>query len=204
VTAAQQPAVRAGNGDQVCWTEALQTGWIRPRCRDFPGWRIDGISWSPKGRTILLSAMRQDQELGLLRITSPTPFSSNPRDWAGGRAVVTPTPRAGQGVRAAVFSPGGARIAFVANYRSSAYRVGVAPAGALEELDKKPVLPVEACDVAWRPDGAELAVVQSEPTCVRRIGTIVRVRPATWRTTTTLVFGGQHPSWEPLPVSPGR
>jgi hypothetical protein len=64
-------------------------------------------------------------------------------------------------------------------------------------------LPLPGCDVAWRPDGKELALVQAGSRCVERVGPIVRVRPADPRTIQTVVLMGQHPAWQPIDLTPG-
>jgi len=189
----------ATQGDAVCWTERLPKRWSRPSCRRFRSWQIDGITWEPlEGRTILLSAMRQADEFGLLRIGSDTPFSAKASDWRkGGAAIVTPRDPGG-GVRSAVYSPDGKRLAFVSNLDTPDFRVGIAAADDVKLEDSRTLHWVPGCDVAWRSDGAELAVVQSGATCTRRIGRIVRVKPERQQTVVTLVLSGQHPSWEPL------
>lgn len=189
----------AKQGDAVCWTERLPNRWSRPSCRRFPTWQIDGITWEPlEGRTILLSAMRQGSEFGLLRIGSDTPFSAKASRWSkGGVNIVTPKDPGG-GVRSAVYSPDGERLAFVSNLDTPDFRVGITAAGDVKLEDSRTLQWVPGCDVAWRSDSAELAVVQSGATCTRRIGRIVRVKPKQQQTVVTLVLSGQHPSWEPL------
>ena len=69
------------------------------------------------------------------------------------------------------------------------------------------VLPLQGCDVEWRPDGAELAVVQSDNGCRNIRSRIVRVAPDDPRRLTTVVLRGRDPAWQPIelgPVSPAR
>ena len=61
-----------------------------------------------------------------------------------------------------------------------------------------PSLPLRACEVAWRPDGGEIAVVQSDGACSKPLGQIVRVDPDAPRSTTSVTGGGRHPSYQPL------
>ena len=57
---------------------------------------------------------------------------------------------------------------------------------------------MRGCEVAWRPDGRELAVVQSDDECGRPVGQIVRVDPKRPRETVTVSSGGRHPGYQPL------
>ena len=63
--------------------------------------------------------------------------------------------------------------------------------------------PTVGCDVAWRSDGGELAVVEGDPECATAVGPIVGLAPATPQTTTTLVLEGENPAWQPVEVDRG-
>ena len=74
-------------------------------------------------------------------------------------------------------------------------------------LENAKVLPLQGCDVEWRPDGKELAVVQSDNGCRNIRSRIVRVAPANPRELTTVVLRGRDPAWQPIelgPISPAR
>ena len=79
------------------------------------------------------------------------------------------------------------------------FSVLLAPWGSSGLGAPKPVKPtVRACDVAWRPDGKELAVTQLDD-CGGRNGDIVRFDPANASAQTTVRTGaGSDPAWQPL------
>jgi len=59
---------------------------------------------------------------------------------------------------------------------------------------------VAACQVAWRPDGLELAVMQPIGPCgPDAVGTIVAVNPASPTTNTILATKAANPAWQPIP-----
>ena len=94
----------------------------------------------------------------------------------------------------------------VTSHATSRFQVAITAVDdlALEDAD---VLPLQGCDVDWRPDGKELAVVQSDNQCNRPPGRIVRVAPASPRELHTVVLRGRDPAWQPIelgPVSPAR
>jgi beta-lactam-binding protein with PASTA domain len=185
-------------GDAMCWLDVTAGG--RPSCKRLPGWQLDGIAWSPDGRELLAPASGGGR-FGLLRLATRVPFSTDRHEWTGGDALVTPN-RPGHGVLAAAFSPDGKRLALVSNLDGDDFRVALAKPDDLTLAKAKP-LPVEGCDVAWRSDGGELAVVQSGARCADRVGPIVRLRPADPRSLQTVVLLGEHPSWQPVDLSPG-
>jgi hypothetical protein len=162
----------------------------------------------PSGRALLATAEpldTADRRFGLLRLTTRTPFSTSAPDWRGGRSLVTPA-RPGRGVTAAAVDPSGRRLAVVTNHATGGFRVAITAADDLA-LEHARVLPLQGCDVAWRPDGVELAVVQSDDACVLPLGRVVRVAPARPRELTTVVLRGRDPAWQPVelgPVSPAR
>ena len=162
----------------------------------------------PDGRRLLVAASQIDSadwRFGLLRLTTRTPFSTDARAWHGGRSLVTPA-WPGHGVATAAVAPSGRRLAVVTNTGTGRFQVAIATPGDLRLRHAK-LLPIQACDVAWRPDGAELAVVQSDNKCTQPVGRILRVAPARPRTLQTVVLRGRDPAWQPVElgrVSPAR
>jgi hypothetical protein len=85
----------------------------------------------------------------------------------------------------------------VSNLQSDDFEVVLADVNDLALAEPK-ATGAPACDVAWRPDGQELAVVESDPGCTQPLGNIVRfsigspLKPAPVKT------GGTYPSYGPL------
>jgi beta-lactam-binding protein with PASTA domain len=201
-----------GVSDALCWTQ-LGKGKKGspnsvPSCQDLTGWTVTGISWHTDGDQMLVSvdSVERLNGFGVLRLTSPeTEWSVDAARWTAGKLV---TKRgAGTGVRAASFEPDGGRIALVTNLLSDEFRLATVETKELESDDLLPqdpkLLPVPACDVAWRNDSAEVAVVQAGNGCDDPVGPIVRLRPGDPRKLTTLVsrsmvLRGRHPSFEPV------
>ena len=195
-------------GDRVCFSRLSGRAATRPSCRRLAGWRLGELTWMPNGRTLLAAAKpleAADWRFGLLRLRTSSPFSTSARDWRGGRSLVTPTqPR--RGVLAAAVDPSGRRLALVTSHATSRFQVAIAAPDDLA-LEDAEVLPLQGCDVEWRPDGAELAVVQSDNGCKSTRSRIVRVAPARPRLLETVVLRGRDPAWQPLelgPISPAQ
>ncbi len=190
--------VRRTRGDGDLCFGAIGQSKLRPRCQADKRWDLGRqISWRSDGRELLVFGVRRGkpETFGMLRYRSATPFSTDPRDWRG--AIATDTSTAGRGVIAAAYSPVGATVALVTNVGLPRFQVRLTTNGSLREPSAPP-LPVRACEVAWRPDGGELAVVQSDGACGRPLGQIVRVDPKAPRSTTSVTSGGRHPAYQPL------
>jgi beta-lactam-binding protein with PASTA domain len=188
---------RSAGGGDLCFAR-LGEGQLRPRCTADPQWDLGRqISWRAGGRELLVFGVRRGKPgtFGILRYRSERAFSTNPADWHG--QLVTDTSVSGHGVISAAFAPSGSSVALVSNLGSSRFQLRVTGAADLSNPGGA-ALPVRACEVAWRPDSLELAVVQSDDDCGRAVGEIVRVDPKHPRQTTTVSSGGRHPTYQPL------
>ncbi|MFP5362622.1 MAG: PASTA domain-containing protein [Thermoleophilia bacterium] len=188
---------RTGADGDLCFGR-LGAGRIAPRCSADPRWDLGRqISWRRGGRELLVFAVRRGRpgRFGILRYRSTRPFSTNPAHWRG--TLVTDTSVEGRGVIGAQYSPSGESVALITNSGLPRFALLVTPAADLRD-PAAPALPVRACEVAWRPDGRELAVVQSDDDCSRPVGQIVRVDPARPRQTVTISSGARHPAYQPL------
>jgi hypothetical protein len=195
-------------GDRVCFSRLSGREASRPSCRRLAGWRLGELTWMPNGRALLAAARPidgADWRFGLLRLRTSAPFSTRAGDWRGGRSLRTPAqPR--RGVAAVAVDPAGRRLAVVTSHATSRFQVAIAAPDDLA-LERARVLPLQGCDVEWRPDGAELAVVQSDNGCTSTRSRIVRVAPGRPRALQTVVLRGRDPAWQPIelgPVSPAR
>lgn len=171
-------------------------------CAAVPGWALDSIAWAPSGATLLVSATPRGAAgaPGLLLLTTDAPFSVDAESWkrrsASAEADVP-------GVRVARLSPDGRRLAVIRGRADGTFRLVLA-AGDDLKLKKARILRTAACDVAWRPDGRELALVQAGPTCPAGApGTIVRMAPERPSRVVTVALIGLHPTWEPLTLQAG-
>ena len=190
-------------GDRVCFSRLSGTDASRPSCRRLAGWRLGELTWMPNGRALLAAAKPidgTDWRFGLLRLRTDTPFSTYAGDWRGGRSLRTPAqPR--RGVAAVAVDPSGRRLALVSSHATSRFQIALTTPDDLA-LENAKVLPLQGCDVEWRPDGAELAVVQSDNGCRNIRSRIVRVAPASPRELTTVVLRGRDPAWQPIELGP--
>jgi hypothetical protein len=188
---------RTGSDGDLCFA-TVGEGDLRPRCAADPRWDLGRqISWRPGGRELLVFGVRRGHpgQFGMLRYRTSRPFSTDPRDWHG--ALVTDASQPGRGVIAASYAPNGSDVALVTNVGLPRFQLLVARAGDLRAPAAR-ALPVRACEAAWRPDGGELAVVQSDDACSRPLGQIVRVDPRSPRHAVTVSSGGRHPAYQPL------
>ena len=188
---------RTGSDGDLCFG-TVGAGELRPRCAADPRWDLGRqISWRPGGRELLVFGVRRGKPgtFGMLRYRSARPYSPDPRDWRG--ELVTDTSQRGRGVIAASYAPNGSDVALVTNVGLPRFQLLVTRTDDLLEPRAR-ALPVRACEAAWRPDGGELAVVQSDDACSRAVGQIVRLAPGDPRRTTTVSSGGRHPGYQPL------
>ena len=151
----------AGDGD-LCLLN-VKAG-AKPACIKDPSTDVGrSVSWSPDGRQILVAGHPKDRPdtFGLVLYRSSKPFSTRAADWGKGE-VVTDASQPSVGALAGAFSPDGKSLAVAANIRGS-FQLFITSADDFK-LSQAKQFPVAACGVAWRPDGAELAVVQT-PNC---------------------------------------
>lgn len=188
---------RSGADGDLCFAR-LGGGDLQPRCARDPSWDLGrSVSWRPDGRELLVFGVRRGRPgtFGILRYRSSRAFSADPRDWRG--AIATDTSRRGRGVIAASYSPSGRSVGLVTNVAAGRFQVLLAAAAELRDPRARP-LPVRGCELAWRPDGREIAVVQSDDACSRPLGQLVRVNLNAPRQAVTVAGGGRHPAYQPL------
>jgi beta-lactam-binding protein with PASTA domain len=189
---------RSSNGARLCFATIGRFA-LNADCTAAAGWDFGGeVDWSPDGSTILvLGSRNHGANFGLLAFTSNVPFSTHAADWGHG-TLQTNAAVAGQGVFAGAFSPDGKRMALVSNIGSSDFHLYVVPAGTFSPSPAQQ-LPVRACQVSWRSDGQELAVMQPDGLCgPTATGTILGVDLSSPRMPTTLATRGAHPDWQPV------
>lgn len=184
-----------GDGD-LCFGRAdgAELGHL---CLPDDGWDLFGRpSWRKDGKTVVVPARDADNPsvTGLRVYRSSRAFAQDPLLWRG--ATATNVSRPGKGVVAAAFSPSGTRLAAVTNLTSDGYQVVLTDAGDVALADAQPT-ETAACDVTWRPDGLELAVVQSDPACAEPAGKVVRFLVSSPTKTTQVLAKGQNPVYRP-------
>ncbi len=189
---------RGPGGARLCFATIGRFA-LNADCTAAPGWDLGGeVDWSPDGSTILVLGTRnRGANFGLLAFTSNVPFSTHAADWGHG-TLQTNASVAGQGVFAGAFSPDGRRMALVSNIGSSDFHLYIVPAGTFSRSPAQQ-LPVRACQVSWRSDGQEIAVMQPDGLCgPTATGTVVGVDLSNPRTPTTLATRAAHPQWQPV------
>jgi beta-lactam-binding protein with PASTA domain/Tol biopolymer transport system component len=155
-------------------------------------------TWSPDGRVVFVVGQGSGENQGeLLRYASSKPSSANASDWTD-QGYVTDSlhgQRANDYVYYAAYSPDGKQLAFTANWGKSFAHLFVAPIkdGVLGK--PKELVGVRGCDVAWRPDGLQLAIVQRSADCSGdgQLALIDPKKPAELRS----LRPGGSPSWAP-------
>jgi Tol biopolymer transport system component len=106
-------------------------------------------------------------------------------------------PAPARSVYFAGWAPDGKRVAFSANWETGVYHLLVAPFKQGKLGDPKPLAAIRACEVAWRPDGRELAIVQSDADCSRH-GVVTRVNPGKPNKLIPVKEGIENPAWSPV------
>ena len=186
-----------GDGD-LCFGR-LDVADLGHLCLPDDGWDLDGrISWRKDGRVVLVPARRHDNPaiFAIRRYQATKPFALAPEDWQGRTATNIDTP--GKGVLAAAYSPGGTRIAAISNLQTDRFEVVLADVNDLELAEPK-ATGAPACDVAWRPDGQELAVVESDAGCTQPLGNVVRFSIGAPLKAAPVKTAGSYPSYGPGP-----
>jgi dipeptidyl aminopeptidase/acylaminoacyl peptidase len=189
---------RRAHGAQLCFA-TIGPFALNADCTAAPGWDLGGeVDWSPDGSTILvLGSRNHGANFGLLAFTSNVPFSTHAADWGHGN-LQTNASVPGQGVFAGAFSPDGKRMALVSNIGGSDFHLYIVPAGVFTPTPAQQ-LPVRACQVSWRSDGQEVAVMQPDGLCApTATGTVVGIDLSNPRTPTTLATRAAHPQWQPV------
>jgi hypothetical protein len=188
---------------QLCFG-TIQKVALTPSCASAPGWDLGGqVSWSPDGTKILvLGSQNGGSTFGQIEFTSKVPFSTKGSDWGAGTPV-TPTSTAGQGVFAGAFSPDGKQLALVSNIGTNGFFLYIVPPTDFTPTPAQQ-LPIPACQIAWRSDGKELAVMQpsnGQQCSPSATGTLIGVKLAHPHRAIVLATQAAHPSWQPIPGS---
>jgi beta-lactam-binding protein with PASTA domain len=168
-------------------------------CVNVSAWDLGGqVSWSPDGMTILVLGTRKDgHNFGLLAFSSSVAFSGQAANW-GQPTLETDASVAGQGIFAGAFSPDGKKMALVAGSGSNGFNVFIVKPGDFSPTQQDE-LPVTACQISWRSDSQELAVMQPNGLCSpTATGKIVGVDLSNPKNLTTLAALGAHPAWQPV------
>jgi Tol biopolymer transport system component len=190
---------RVGNAaHQLCFVSVTKFSQSNS-CTNAPGFDLGGqISWSPDGSTIVvLGTKNNGANFGLLSFSSSVPYSGQATNW-GQPTLQTNASVAGQGIFAGAFSPDGKQMALVAGSNNTGFNLFVVKAGDFNPTQQNG-LAVTACQISWRSDGKELAVMQPNGPCTpAATGKIVGVDLSNTRNLTTLVPLGAHPSWQPV------
>jgi beta-lactam-binding protein with PASTA domain len=189
---------RKENDGDLCFARVGRKR-LKPACIADKGWDLGRqISWSPDGRSLLVFGVQRGKRsrFGLLRYRSARAFSGRPGDWRFKLATDASTPF--EGVIGGAYSPSGRRVALITNVGLKRFQLAVAPASGLSAVTREMTLPVRACEVAWRPDGKEVAVVQSDSDCGEPVGILARVDVAHPRRVVVSATAGRHPAYQPL------
>jgi Tol biopolymer transport system component len=168
-----------GGGDRdLCF---VATGGGQGACIEDKEKTVTRPVWSSDGKVIFVSGNRPGElQTELIRYASSVPNSAKPADWTDHGAVTDSLH--GQAPNEHVFysaiSRDGKQIAFTASWGRPVAHLHIAP---LKDgvIGKPKAFPgIAGCDVAWRPDGAELAIAQRDDFCSSNVeGRLVLVDP---------------------------
>lgn len=192
--------IKGGDGD-LCFMRLAGDTQLAPDCVADPAINLGKhIAWSPDGRQILVPGVTPQGVFGLVLYQSDQPFASSAASWGKG-TMVTDTSKAGRGMLDAAFSADGKQLAMIGNTDNSQGRFHVFVSKPDDFKPKKKAgLPVQACDVSWRPDGKELLITAFQQNCPSSPAEYVieRVSPADPSHPTVLVQHGRDPAWQPV------
>jgi hypothetical protein len=113
---------------------------------------------------------------------------------------VTNAQTANQGIFAGAFSPDGKQLALVAGSISAGFNLYIVKAnGSFSPTPQDAVPGVTACQISWRSDSKELAVMQPNGACApAATGKIVGVDLSDPGNLHVLAPLGAHPAWQPV------
>jgi beta-lactam-binding protein with PASTA domain len=190
---------RVGNAaHQLCFVSVTKFSQSNT-CTNVPGFDLGGqVSWSPDGSTILVLGTRnKGANFGLLSFSSSVPFSGQASNW-GQPTLETNASVAGQGIFAGAISPDGKKMALVAGSNNSGFNLFIVKPNDFNPTQQDE-LPVTACQISWRSDGKELAVMQPNGLCTpAAAGKIMGVDLSNPENLATLAPLGAHPAWQPV------
>jgi beta-lactam-binding protein with PASTA domain len=194
-------------GDPDLCFIALAAAGSPVSCIADPATKATRPTWSPDGTTILVTANDPVGQVELLRYTSQTPESANAAAWTSAGFVTDGlhgAENAGEQVTMAAFSPNGKRLAVAANWGDGIFRVWLVPVSGSVIGSKATRLPrVRACELAWRPDSAELVVAWRDNSC-DGTGQVIRVdvkNPDTVRLLTQVGQNSGDPVFGSVPAT---
>ncbi len=190
---------RAGNvAHQLCFVSVTKFSQSNT-CVNVTGFDLGGqVSWSPDGSTILVLGTRNNgANFGLLSFSSSVPFSGQASNW-GQPTLETNASVAGQGIFAGAISPDGKKMALVAGSNNSGFNLFIVKPNDFSPTQQDE-LPVTACQISWRSDSQELAVMQPNGLCTpAAAGKLLGVDLSNPENLTTLAPLGAHPAWQPV------
>lgn len=194
--------IHSSAGSKLCFA-TIKSSTPASSCANAPpGWTLDGAVQWVDGSHILVPASRDGgRNFGIIEFESASPFSTTGSDWGHARPV-SESSVPGRGVLAAAVSPKGNKVALVAGSKQTGFGLYLVPDGELRAgqltYTADQALGVRACQIAWRPDGLQLAVMQPSRSCTpTALGTIISVDPADPQHTRFIAGGSANPAWQP-------
>jgi beta-lactam-binding protein with PASTA domain len=168
-------------------------------CLEDPAKIVSRPTWSPDGKVVFGTAIGTGEKQNeLIRFASTKPSSANKADWTD-QGYATDSlhgQRVGDNVYYAAYSPDGKQLAFTANWKETFPYLLIAPIKDGVIGKPKAFTSVRGCDLAWRPDGKQLAIVQrAEPECDGE-GQIALVDPKKPKEL-EILRPGRSPVWAP-------
>jgi len=198
-------------GDTDLCFAATNQAQAQPTCVADPSTSVSRPTWAPGGNAIIVTASdaAAPGQTELQLYTSQVPNSPNAQTWTAVPTLLTDAfhgQDGGEQVLEAEFSPDGQVIAFSANWQDQTFKLHLAGFDAQAGVVSQPQVQVQvaACEIGWRPDGAELVVVQRDSFCNDR-GQIVRIDPrdpAAQRALTDVGANSDNPTFAPVAPAP--
>ena len=187
-----------GSSSQLCFA-TVGPYVLAPSCTSHPGWELGRqVVWAPDGSSILVFGVQAGHPgtFGLIEFVSNVPFATQASNWGHG-TLVTDDSTLNKGTIAGVFSPNGKKIALISNIAGGGFQLYLASA---EDFGLTP--PTEqlgsACQVSWRSDGEELAVMRADGACQEQSGAILTFSLAKPSAKDEIATDAAHPAWQPV------
>jgi beta-lactam-binding protein with PASTA domain len=192
---------RKGGTGRLCFG-TLGPFTLNPDCTSAPGFDLGSqIAWSPDGTAILVfGAKTSDRHVfGLLEFLSNVAFSTHASDWGAGKMVTNDLHQA-QGVIAGRWSPDGKQLALAANFGTGDFHLFLTTSNDFMLQSKAAkATPIRACQLSWRSDGKEIAVMQADSPCAAPTGDIGGINPSNpGGLPKPIATNATDPSWQPV------
>jgi len=193
-------ATRPGASSRLCLAR-VTTGRLEPSCLTLPHLLARSLAWSPGGTVILVVGARPGEldRPGVMRVALTGDAPQRATSWRVNRLLwrVRFDGRTGP-VFDVAYDPAAPRLAVVTDVAGSGPRVALMPRASFPSMGQAEWVGGAACQVAWDPSGAGLAIVEAGRCPAEgATGRLVSLELSAPQRPKTLARDARNPAWQP-------